>query len=74
MRSGQTGWDGPRQRDVDFLRTRRARITPESAGLPAEGRPRRVPGLRREEAARPSPKWSTTPSCSFPRPPPPSYP
>ncbi|MFF2996592.1 helix-turn-helix transcriptional regulator [Streptomyces sp. NPDC057950] len=37
---------------ADFLRTRRARITPESAGLPADGRPRRVPGLRREEAAR----------------------
>ncbi|MFJ2397239.1 helix-turn-helix transcriptional regulator [Streptomyces sp. NPDC087843] len=37
---------------ANFLRTRRARITPESAGLPADGRPRRVPGLRREEAAR----------------------
>ncbi|MFE3162556.1 helix-turn-helix transcriptional regulator [Streptomyces sp. NPDC059224] len=35
-----------------FLRTRRARITPEVAGLPADGRSRRVPGLRREEAAR----------------------
>ncbi|MEU8717951.1 helix-turn-helix transcriptional regulator [Streptomyces sp. NPDC048663] len=37
---------------ADFLRTRRARISPESAGLPADGRTRRVPGLRREEAAR----------------------
>ncbi|MGY5051266.1 helix-turn-helix domain-containing protein [Streptomyces sp. 900105755] len=37
---------------ASFLRTRRARITPESAGLPADGRTRRVPGLRREEAAR----------------------
>ncbi|MGQ5639861.1 MULTISPECIES: helix-turn-helix transcriptional regulator [unclassified Streptomyces] len=37
---------------ADFLRTRRARVSPESAGLPADGRARRVPGLRREEAAR----------------------
>jgi transcriptional regulator with XRE-family HTH domain len=35
----------------DFLTTRRARITPEQAGLPAYGGNRRVPGLRREEAA-----------------------
>ncbi|MEU7028339.1 helix-turn-helix transcriptional regulator [Streptomyces sp. NPDC046275] len=35
-----------------FLRSRRARITPEDAGLPADGRVRRVPGLRRDEAAR----------------------
>jgi transcriptional regulator with XRE-family HTH domain len=35
----------------DFLATRRARITPEQAGLlPGSGR-RRVPGLRREEVA-----------------------
>ncbi|MCK2220956.1 helix-turn-helix transcriptional regulator [Actinomadura sp. ATCC 31491] len=37
---------------ADFLRSRRARITPESTGLPADGRPRRVPGLRRDEVAR----------------------
>ncbi|WP_062208325.1 helix-turn-helix domain-containing protein [Streptomyces sp. NBRC 109706] len=37
---------------ADFLRTRRARITPEEAGLPADGRIRRVPGLRRDEVAR----------------------
>ncbi|MFF4707576.1 helix-turn-helix transcriptional regulator [Streptomyces sp. NPDC001288] len=37
---------------ADFLRTRRARIGPDAAGLPADGRARRVPGLRREEAAR----------------------
>ncbi|MGW4732196.1 helix-turn-helix transcriptional regulator [Streptomyces shenzhenensis] len=37
---------------ADFLRTRRARITPDRAGLPADGRPRRVPGLRRDEVAR----------------------
>jgi transcriptional regulator with XRE-family HTH domain len=35
----------------DFLTTRRARITPDQAGLPAYGTGRRVPGLRREEAA-----------------------
>ncbi|WP_406865012.1 helix-turn-helix transcriptional regulator [Streptomyces sp. HUAS MG47] len=33
-----------------FLRSRRARLTPESAGLPSGAR-RRVPGLRREEVA-----------------------
>jgi transcriptional regulator with XRE-family HTH domain len=35
-----------------FLRTRRARLTPEQAGLPAQPGIRRVPGLRREEVAR----------------------
>ena len=35
----------------DFLSSRRARITPERAGLPAYGGKRRVPGLRREEVA-----------------------
>ncbi|RSM64972.1 XRE family transcriptional regulator [Kibdelosporangium aridum] len=35
----------------EFLRTRRARITPEEVGLPRTGR-RRVPGLRRDELAR----------------------
>ena len=36
----------------DFLASRRARITPEQAGLPAYGgRNRRVKGLRREEVA-----------------------
>lgn len=35
----------------DFLTTRRARLTPEQAGLPAYGTTRRVPGLRREETA-----------------------
>ncbi len=45
----------------DFLATRRARITPEQAGLPSSGR-RRVPGLRREEVAvlaGVSPEWYT---------------
>jgi transcriptional regulator with XRE-family HTH domain len=35
----------------EFLRTRRAKLTPEQAGLPAYGGNRRVPGLRREEVA-----------------------
>jgi transcriptional regulator with XRE-family HTH domain len=35
---------------TDFLRTRRAQIRPQDAGLPANGR-RRTPGLRREEVA-----------------------
>lgn len=34
----------------DFLRTARARVAPETVGLPAGGR-RRTPGLRREEVA-----------------------
>ncbi|WP_043618530.1 helix-turn-helix transcriptional regulator [Nonomuraea candida] len=37
---------------ADFLRSRRARITPDLTGLPADGRTRRVPGLRRDEVAR----------------------
>jgi transcriptional regulator with XRE-family HTH domain len=37
----------------DFLMTRRAKITPDQAGLRVvDARPRRVPGLRREEVAR----------------------
>ncbi|MFJ3407863.1 helix-turn-helix domain-containing protein [Promicromonospora sp. NPDC090134] len=40
------------QQDVrEFLSSRRARITPEQAGLPAYGGGRRVSGLRREEVA-----------------------
>jgi transcriptional regulator with XRE-family HTH domain len=35
---------------AEFLTTRRAKITPEQAGLPTYGK-RRVPGLRREEVA-----------------------
>ncbi|WP_435829022.1 hypothetical protein [Nocardia beijingensis] len=34
----------------DFLRTRRARLTPRDVGLPTVGK-RRTPGLRREEVA-----------------------
>jgi transcriptional regulator with XRE-family HTH domain len=41
-----------RRRDVrDFLVSRRARLTPEQAGLAAHGERRRVKGLRREEVA-----------------------
>jgi hypothetical protein len=35
----------------EFLSSRRARLTPQQAGLTAYGGNRRVPGLRREEAA-----------------------
>ena len=35
----------------EFLTSRRARVTPEQAGLPAYGTNRRVTGLRREEVA-----------------------
>jgi transcriptional regulator with XRE-family HTH domain len=35
----------------EFLKTRRARLTPEQVGLPDFGGRRRVPGLRREEVA-----------------------
>lgn len=35
----------------EFLRSRRARIAPDQAGLPAYGANRRVKGLRREEVA-----------------------
>ncbi|GHA68591.1 transcriptional regulator [Streptomyces tendae] len=37
---------------ADFLRRCRAQCDPEQAGLPPDGRVRRVPGLRREEVAR----------------------
>jgi len=36
---------------AEFLRSRRARLSPEDAGLPAWGGNRRVKGLRREEVA-----------------------
>ncbi|NEM92163.1 helix-turn-helix transcriptional regulator [Galbitalea soli] len=35
----------------EFLSSRRARLTPDAAGLPVFGGHRRVPGLRREEVA-----------------------
>ncbi|MFG2135090.1 helix-turn-helix domain-containing protein [Streptomyces sp. NPDC048751] len=40
------------QREIkDFLVSRRARVSPQEAGLPALSAHRRVPGLRREEVA-----------------------
>ena len=38
---------------ADFLRSRRARLTPADVGLPGDSEPgrRRTPGLRREEVA-----------------------
>jgi transcriptional regulator with XRE-family HTH domain len=36
---------------ADFLRRARSKADPDRAGLPADGRVRRVPGLRREEVA-----------------------
>ena len=41
----------PRSEIREFLVSRRARITPEQAGLTAYGSNRRVKGLRREEVA-----------------------
>jgi transcriptional regulator with XRE-family HTH domain len=40
-----------RQEVREFLASRRARITPQQAGIPLYGGKRRVPGLRREEVA-----------------------
>jgi hypothetical protein len=48
--SGPSGMD-LRTEVREFLSSRRARITPEQAGLPAYGGTRRVQGLRREEVA-----------------------
>jgi transcriptional regulator with XRE-family HTH domain len=41
----------PRREFADFLASRRAKLTPEQAGLPVYGANRRVSGLRREEVA-----------------------
>lgn len=43
--------DSTRNDLKEFLTTRRARLTPEQAGLPVYGDNRRVTGLRREEVA-----------------------
>ncbi|GAB3429215.1 helix-turn-helix transcriptional regulator [Actinophytocola sediminis] len=49
---GQNDHHGDHRAEVrEFLTSRRARITPAQAGLPAYGGNRRVTGLRREEAA-----------------------
>jgi transcriptional regulator with XRE-family HTH domain len=41
----------PNRELADFLRRARAGVDPSRAGLPPDGRVRRVPGLRREEVA-----------------------
>ncbi|WP_338090715.1 helix-turn-helix transcriptional regulator [Planosporangium thailandense] len=46
-----TSRDDLRSEIREFLASRRARITPEQAGLPVYGGNRRVPGLRRAEVA-----------------------
>jgi transcriptional regulator with XRE-family HTH domain len=46
-----TGGNDVRGEIREFLTTRRAKLTPTQAGLPAYGGRRRVPGLRREEVA-----------------------
>lgn len=43
--------DDTRTQIREFLASRRAKVSPEQAGLPAYGGRRRVPGLRREEVA-----------------------
>jgi transcriptional regulator with XRE-family HTH domain len=50
--NGHANGKGDRRRDelADFLRQRRASLTPDDVGLPNGGR-RRTPGLRREEVA-----------------------
>jgi hypothetical protein len=41
----------PKSEMSEFLTSRRAKVTPNQAGLPIYGGNRRVPGLRREEVA-----------------------
>jgi transcriptional regulator with XRE-family HTH domain len=41
----------PKDTIREFLTSRRAKVTPDMAGLPVYGDKRRVPGLRREEVA-----------------------
>ena len=49
---GRSVEDVDRRRDIqEFLTSRRARLTPEQAGLASHGDRRRVAGLRREEVA-----------------------
>ena len=53
MKAAAYGWaDMSNADDIrEFLATRRARLTPQEAGLPQFGGSRRVPGLRREEVS-----------------------
>lgn len=48
--TGYGEWVDPSSELSEFLTSRRAKISPEDAGLPSFGQ-RRVPGLRREEVA-----------------------
>ncbi|MEV0398121.1 hypothetical protein [Polymorphospora rubra] len=50
----------------DYLRSRRAQVTPRDVGLP-EGGQRRVPGLRREEAAMLARFSASTTTCGWGR-------
>lgn len=52
MNSGTPGDRSDNRELRDFLRARRARLSPQDAGLPPTPGIRRVPGLRREEVAR----------------------
>ena len=50
--SGRIASVAPTKRELaDFLRRARSQVDPSRAGLPPDGRVRRVPGLRREEVA-----------------------
>jgi transcriptional regulator with XRE-family HTH domain len=49
--SGHSPGDAGNAELREFLRSRRARVTPEQAGLAPQPGTRRVPGLRREEVA-----------------------
>ncbi|MDX6316291.1 MAG: hypothetical protein QOF44_5755 [Streptomyces sp.] len=49
--SADSGGNGGNAELREFLRSRRARITPEEVGLSPQPGTRRVPGLRREEVA-----------------------
>ena len=49
----------------DFLRARRAALDLRRAGLPDDGRLRRVPGLRREELSRLAPTSASTTSFAL---------
>jgi MmyB-like transcription regulator ligand binding domain len=50
----------------DFLRARRARVTPDQVGLPTTGR-RRVSGLRREEVRQLMDGWPKNPTLPLGR-------
>ncbi|MEV7993194.1 hypothetical protein AB0O67_15090 [Streptomyces sp. NPDC086077] len=45
------GNNAPRDELGDFLKARRAQLRPHAVGMPNGDRPRRMPGLRREDVA-----------------------